>query len=68
LLFAHATLPLQDALGTNAGGLGYLERRPDPDDLSAIVATREAVDEVEVAWAHEFRPDRSATCYWTSTS
>ena len=52
--------------------LGYLERRPDPDDLrskrvvltprgtSAIVAIREAVDEVEVAWAQQLGPERFA--------
>ena len=52
--------------------LGYLERRPDPDDLrskrvaltprgsSAIVAIREAVDEVEVAWAQRLGPERFA--------
>jgi DNA-binding MarR family transcriptional regulator len=52
--------------------LGYLERRPDPDDLrskrvaltrrgvSAIVAIREAVDEVELAWAQQLGPERFA--------
>jgi DNA-binding MarR family transcriptional regulator len=52
--------------------LGYLTRRPDTDDLrskrvaltprgtSAIVAIREAVDEVEVAWAQQLGPERFA--------
>jgi DNA-binding MarR family transcriptional regulator len=52
--------------------LGYLERRPDPDDLrskrvaltprgtSAIVAIREAVDEVEVVWARQLGAERFA--------
>ncbi len=52
--------------------LGYVERRPDPDDLrskrvaltprgaSAIVAIREAVDEVEVAWGLQLGPERFA--------
>ena len=52
--------------------LGYLARRPDPDDLrskrvvltprgtSVIVAIREAVDEVEVAWAKQLGPQRFA--------
>jgi DNA-binding MarR family transcriptional regulator len=52
--------------------LGYMERRRDPDDLrskrvaltprgtSAIVAIREAVDEVEVAWAQQLGPERFA--------
>ena len=52
--------------------LDYLERRPDPDDLrskrialtrrgtSAIGAIREAVDEVETAWAQQLGPKRFA--------
>jgi DNA-binding MarR family transcriptional regulator len=52
--------------------LGYLERRPDPDDLrskrvvltrrgiSAIGVIREAVDEVETAWAQQLGPKRFA--------
>lgn len=52
--------------------LGYLERRPDPDDLrskrialtgrgvSAGHAIREAVEEVETAWAQDLGPDRFA--------
>ena len=52
--------------------LGYLKRLPDPDDLrskrvaltpsgtSAIVAIREAVDEVEAAWAQQLGPERFA--------
>jgi DNA-binding MarR family transcriptional regulator len=52
--------------------LGYLERRPDPDDLrskrvavtargaSAIVVIREAVGEMEDAWADELGPERFA--------
>jgi DNA-binding MarR family transcriptional regulator len=50
--------------------LGYLERRPDPDDLrskrvaltprgtAAIGAIRDAVDEVEAAWARELGAER----------
>jgi len=50
--------------------LGYLERRPDPDDLrskrvaltprgtSAIRVIRKAVGEVETAWARELGPER----------
>ena len=50
--------------------LGYLERRPDPDDLrskrvaltprgaSAIDVIREAVGEVEAAWAQQLGPER----------
>ncbi len=50
--------------------LDYLERRPDPDDLrskrvvltrrgtSAIGVIREAVDEVETAWAQQLGPKR----------
>jgi DNA-binding MarR family transcriptional regulator len=50
--------------------LGYLERRPDPDDLrskrialtprgtSAVRVIREAVDEVETAWAQQLGPKR----------
>jgi DNA-binding MarR family transcriptional regulator len=49
---------------------GYLERRPDPDDLrskrvaltqrgiSAIAVIREAVGEVETAWAQQLGPKR----------
>jgi len=49
---------------------GYLERRPDPDDLrsrrialtprgvSAIDVIREAVEEMEVAWAHRLGAER----------
>jgi DNA-binding MarR family transcriptional regulator len=52
--------------------LGYLERRPDPDDLrskrvavttrgtSAIEVIREAVGEVETAWAKQLGPKRFA--------
>src|SRR6266550_3479725 len=48
--------------------LGYLERRPDPDDLrskrialtargiAAISAIRDAVTEVETAWAQQLGP------------
>jgi DNA-binding MarR family transcriptional regulator len=51
---------------------GYLERRPDPDDLrskrialtargiAAIGAIREAVAEVETAWAQQLGPERFA--------
>jgi DNA-binding MarR family transcriptional regulator len=51
---------------------GYLERRPDPDDLrskrvaltqrgvSAIGVIREAVGEVETAWAQQLGPKRFA--------
>jgi DNA-binding MarR family transcriptional regulator len=50
--------------------LGYLERRPDPDDLrskrvtltprgvSAIEVIRQAVGEVEAAWAQQLGPKR----------
>src|SRR6266699_2966225 len=50
--------------------LGYLERRPDPDDLrskrvaltprgkSAIRAIREAVGEMETTWAQQLGPRR----------
>jgi len=50
--------------------LGYLERRPDPDDLrskrvaltprgiAAIGVIREAVDEIETAWAQQLGPQR----------
>ena len=50
--------------------LGYLERRPDPDDLcskrvvltargtAAIGAIRDAVDDVEAAWAKELGAER----------
>jgi DNA-binding MarR family transcriptional regulator len=53
-------------------GLGYLERRPDPDDLrsnrialtgrgaSAIGVIRDAVGEIEAAWEHELGPKRFA--------
>jgi DNA-binding MarR family transcriptional regulator len=52
--------------------LGYLERRPDPDDLrskrvaltargtSAGLAIREAVGEMESAWAERLGPQRFA--------
>src|SRR6266571_6928234 len=52
--------------------LGYIERRPDPDDLrsrrvaltrrgaSAIDVIREAVGEVEAAWAQQLGPKRFA--------
>jgi DNA-binding MarR family transcriptional regulator len=52
--------------------LGYLERRPDADDLrskrvaltprgaSAIEVIREAVGEVEAAWAQQLGPERFA--------
>src|SRR5512133_2891723 len=52
--------------------LGYLERRPDPDDLrskrvvltrrgtSAIRVIREAVAEMESIWAHQLGPKRFA--------
>src|SRR3954469_3940817 len=52
--------------------LDYLERRPDPDDLrskrvaltrrgaSAIRIIREAVAEVETAWAQQLGPERFA--------
>src|SRR3954463_13380089 len=50
--------------------LGYLERRPDPDDLrskrvaltrrgiSAIRVIRDAVAELETAWAEQLGPER----------
>jgi DNA-binding MarR family transcriptional regulator len=53
-------------------GLGYLERRPDPDDLrskrvaltprgvSAIEVIREAVGEVEATWEQRLGPERFA--------
>src|SRR5438477_1374663 len=52
--------------------LGYLERRPDPDDLrskrvaltprgtSAINVIREAVGEMETTWAQQLGPKRFA--------
>ena len=52
--------------------LGYLERRPDPDDLrskrvaltprgtAAVHVIREAVGEVETAWAEQLGPKRFA--------
>src|SRR5215203_5141133 len=52
--------------------LQYLQRQPDPDDLrskrvaltrrgiSAIRIIREAVAEVETAWAHQLGPERFA--------
>jgi DNA-binding MarR family transcriptional regulator len=52
--------------------LGYLERRPDPDDLrskrvaltprgtSAIRVIREAVGEIETTWAQQLGPKRFA--------
>ena len=51
---------------------GYLERRPDPDDLrskrvaltprgtAAIIVIREAVDEMETTWAQQLGPKRFA--------
>jgi DNA-binding MarR family transcriptional regulator len=50
--------------------LDYLERRPDPDDLrskrvaltprgtSAVHVIREAVGEMETAWARQLSPER----------
>src|SRR5881275_1459412 len=50
--------------------LGYLERQPDPDDLrskrivltpraeSAVPVIRDAVAELEAAWARELGPER----------
>jgi DNA-binding MarR family transcriptional regulator len=52
--------------------LGYLERRPDPDDLrskrialtprgtSAIGVIRDAVGEIETTWAQQLGPKRFA--------
>jgi DNA-binding MarR family transcriptional regulator len=52
--------------------LGYLDRRPDPDDLrskrinltprghSAIRVIRDAVAEVETSWAQQFGTERFA--------
>ena len=52
--------------------LEYLERQPDPDDLrskrvaltrrgaAAIDVIREAVGEMETAWAHQLGPERFA--------
>ncbi|HXV56355.1 MAG TPA: MarR family transcriptional regulator [Gaiellaceae bacterium] len=52
--------------------LDYLERRPDPDDLrskrvaltprgtAAVSAIREAVGEMETAWAQQLGPERFA--------
>src|SRR4051794_28777747 len=52
--------------------LGYLERRPDPDDLrskrvaltrrgsSVILVIREAVSEMESAWSDQLGPERFA--------
>ena len=52
--------------------LGYLERRPDPDDLrskrvaltargkSAVRVIREAVAEIEASWAQQLGPKRLA--------
>jgi len=64
LFFASLLLhELGHSLGYCRGRLDYLERRPDPDDLrskrvaltrrgtSAIGVIRDAVDEVEAAWA-----------------
>ena len=60
--------------------LGYLERRPDPDDrrskrialtprgTSAIGVIREAVAEMEAAWSRQLGPNASpssATCWST---
>jgi DNA-binding MarR family transcriptional regulator len=54
------------------GRLGYLERRPDPDDLrskrvvltprgaAVIDVIREAVSEMESRWADQLGPDRFA--------
>jgi DNA-binding MarR family transcriptional regulator len=51
-------------------GLGYLERRPDPDDLrskrvaltargtAAIGVIRDAVAEIETTWAKQLGPKR----------
>ncbi len=65
----------KQALNYLLGGLerlDYLERRPDPDDLrskrvvltprgtSAIGVIREAVGEVETAWAQQLGPERFA--------
>jgi DNA-binding MarR family transcriptional regulator len=53
-------------------GFGYLERRPDPDDLrskrivltrrgeSAAHVIREAVGEMEAAWSHQLGSERFA--------
>ena len=53
--------------------LGYLERRPDPDDLrskrivltergiAAIAVIREAVAELETAWAEQLSPEQFTT-------
>src|SRR5512133_620573 len=53
--------------------LDYLERRPDPDDLrskrlaltrrgiSAVRVIREAVAELETAWAQQLGPDHSTS-------
>jgi DNA-binding MarR family transcriptional regulator len=52
--------------------LGYIERRPDPDDLrskrvaltrrgtSVVRVIREAVSEMETAWADQLGPERFA--------
>jgi DNA-binding MarR family transcriptional regulator len=52
--------------------LGYLERRPDPHDRrgkriavtrrgrAAVRVIREAVDEIETAWAQQLEPERFA--------
>jgi DNA-binding MarR family transcriptional regulator len=52
--------------------LGYIERRPDPDDLrskrivltprgtSAVPVIREAVSEMEAAWSRQLGPKRFA--------
>jgi len=65
----------KQALNYLLGGLerlGYLERRPDPDDLrsrrieltargtSAIGVVREAVGELETDWAQQLGPERFA--------
>ena len=65
----------KQALNYLLGGLerhGYLERRPDPDDLrskritltprgiSAVSVIREAVAETETAWARQLGPNRFA--------
>ena len=65
----------KQALGYLLGGLerlAYLERRPDPDDLrskrivltprgiAAIGVIRDAVGEVETAWAQQLGPTRFA--------
>ena len=60
--------------------LGYLERRPDPDDLrskrialtprgiAAVDVIREAVGEIETTWAQQLGPERFARSSATSCS